>query len=72
MGCKASTFKNNRRPARSSSRSDTNTRELDQKGSIEHFQPKSERELGKECDVVLVPLDGDRLSAEFELDGFDF
>ena len=59
-------------PAKSSSKSDTNTCELDQKGSKEHFPRKSEREVDKECDVVLVPLDGGRLSAEFELDGFDW
>ncbi|PWA85877.1 hypothetical protein CTI12_AA146050 [Artemisia annua] len=49
----------------------TNTRALVQKVSKEHFQRKSEREVDKECDVVLVPLDGGRLSAEVELDGFD-
>ena len=52
-------------PAKSSLKSHTNTRELDQKGSKEHFQRKSEREVDKECD-------GGRLSAEFELDGFDW
>jgi hypothetical protein len=47
-------------PTTSSTKSDTNTRELVHKGSKEHFQRKSEREVDKECDVVLVPLDGGR------------
>ncbi|GKA00364.1 hypothetical protein Tco_1380498 [Tanacetum coccineum] len=59
-------------PTKSSTKSDTKTRELDQKVSKQHFQRKSKREVDTECDDVLVPLDGGRLSAGLELDVFDW